>query len=271
MHSALITGSMPGIAASTSDTWLLGSAPNAVEAPENSLDARGDLRVHLEADDDLPVARGAGDEVLALGGLGLSCMGCSFARPRYRRAPSGASGGGLRLGELCERSATASSSDSAAGAIFRRVAVAAGLALEIAAFLQHELVVVDLALDGAAGAEHQLAGVDRAAELTEHDDPVGDDEAFDLAALGDLQLRAAHLPVDRPLDHHWPSSESAPTIVTPRLITSAPLAGRACVPFNSVITQNPRTTPEPRPRGEEMPDRSGPFRAATCGASSSRR
>ncbi len=38
MHSSLITGSMPGMAASTSETWLLGSAPNAVEAPENSFD-----------------------------------------------------------------------------------------------------------------------------------------------------------------------------------------------------------------------------------------
>ncbi len=56
MHSALITGSMPGMAASTSETWLLGSAPNSVEAPENSFDLRGDLRVHLEPDDDLPVA-----------------------------------------------------------------------------------------------------------------------------------------------------------------------------------------------------------------------
>jgi hypothetical protein len=33
----LITGSMPGIAASTSETWVLGSAPNVVGAPENSL------------------------------------------------------------------------------------------------------------------------------------------------------------------------------------------------------------------------------------------
>src|SRR5262245_53554780 len=31
-----MTGSMPGIAASTSETWLFGSPPNAVEAPENS-------------------------------------------------------------------------------------------------------------------------------------------------------------------------------------------------------------------------------------------
>src|SRR5471030_547351 len=29
---------MPGIAASTSETWLLGAPPNSVEAPENSFD-----------------------------------------------------------------------------------------------------------------------------------------------------------------------------------------------------------------------------------------
>src|ERR1700686_3725435 len=33
-----MTGSMPGIAASTIETWLLGSPPNSVEAPENSFD-----------------------------------------------------------------------------------------------------------------------------------------------------------------------------------------------------------------------------------------
>ena len=33
-----ITGSIPGIAASTSETWLLGSPPNSVEAPENSFE-----------------------------------------------------------------------------------------------------------------------------------------------------------------------------------------------------------------------------------------
>src|SRR4030081_3890297 len=38
MHSRLMTGSMPGMAASTSETWELGAPPNAVEAPENSLD-----------------------------------------------------------------------------------------------------------------------------------------------------------------------------------------------------------------------------------------
>ena len=33
----LITGSMPGIAASTRETWVLGSAPKAVGAVEKSL------------------------------------------------------------------------------------------------------------------------------------------------------------------------------------------------------------------------------------------
>src|SRR5438128_6678093 len=33
-----MTGSIPGIAASTSETWLLGSPPKAVEAPENSFE-----------------------------------------------------------------------------------------------------------------------------------------------------------------------------------------------------------------------------------------
>jgi hypothetical protein len=31
-----MTGSMPGMAASTKETWLFGSPPNSVEAPENS-------------------------------------------------------------------------------------------------------------------------------------------------------------------------------------------------------------------------------------------
>ena len=35
-HSSLITGSMPGIAASTSETCEFGSPPKAVEAPEKS-------------------------------------------------------------------------------------------------------------------------------------------------------------------------------------------------------------------------------------------
>ena len=37
-HSSLITGSMPGMAASTSETCELGSPPNAVEAPEKSFE-----------------------------------------------------------------------------------------------------------------------------------------------------------------------------------------------------------------------------------------
>jgi hypothetical protein len=36
-QNSLITGSMPGIAASTKETLALGSAPKAVEAPEKSL------------------------------------------------------------------------------------------------------------------------------------------------------------------------------------------------------------------------------------------
>src|SRR5437899_2492761 len=38
MHASLMTGSMPGMAASTSETCELGSPPNAVEAPEKSFD-----------------------------------------------------------------------------------------------------------------------------------------------------------------------------------------------------------------------------------------
>ena len=36
-HSALMLGSMPGKPASMKETWLFGSAPKAVAAPENSL------------------------------------------------------------------------------------------------------------------------------------------------------------------------------------------------------------------------------------------
>src|ERR1700681_131073 len=38
MQASLMTGNMPGIAASTSETWELGSPPNSVEAPENSFE-----------------------------------------------------------------------------------------------------------------------------------------------------------------------------------------------------------------------------------------
>ena len=37
-HSSLMTGNMPGMAASTSDTWLFCSPPKAVEAPEKSFE-----------------------------------------------------------------------------------------------------------------------------------------------------------------------------------------------------------------------------------------
>jgi hypothetical protein len=38
MHASLMTGNMPGIAASTSETWEFGSPPNSVDAPENSFE-----------------------------------------------------------------------------------------------------------------------------------------------------------------------------------------------------------------------------------------
>ena len=65
MHSRLGTGSIPGIAASTSDTCVFGSAPNVVEAPENSLALDDDLGVDLEADHDLPLAGFAFDQIVA--------------------------------------------------------------------------------------------------------------------------------------------------------------------------------------------------------------
>ncbi len=37
MQPSLMTGSIPGIAASTSETLVFGAAPKAVEAPEKSL------------------------------------------------------------------------------------------------------------------------------------------------------------------------------------------------------------------------------------------
>ena len=37
-HSSLMTGSMPGMAASTSETCEFGGAPKPVEAPENSFE-----------------------------------------------------------------------------------------------------------------------------------------------------------------------------------------------------------------------------------------
>ena len=54
--------------------------------------------------------------------------------------------------------------------------------------------------DRTGRAEHDLVGVDRADELAQHDDLVGHDEPVDHAALGDLQLGAAHLAVDGSLD-----------------------------------------------------------------------
>ena len=50
---------------------------------------RGHLRVHLQADDDLPLARRTFDEVGIGGGLDLVLHGLApFESPRYRRGPS---------------------------------------------------------------------------------------------------------------------------------------------------------------------------------------
>ena len=51
-----MTGSMPGIAASTSETWLFGSPPNSVEAPENSFDFEVTWAWISMPDHDFPVA-----------------------------------------------------------------------------------------------------------------------------------------------------------------------------------------------------------------------
>ena len=78
-HSSLITGSMPGMAASTSETCEFGSPPKAVDAPENNFGLRGDLRMHLHADDDLPVAGRAFDQLRF---LVRRCIHRDFAWPR---------------------------------------------------------------------------------------------------------------------------------------------------------------------------------------------
>ena len=65
MHSRLGTGSMPGIAASTRLTCVLGSAPNVGRRAGEELGVGGDLGVDLEADHDLPLAGGALDAIVA--------------------------------------------------------------------------------------------------------------------------------------------------------------------------------------------------------------
>ena len=65
MHSRFGTGSIPGIAASTSDTCEFGSAPKVVARAGEQLGVRRDLRVHLEADHDLPRTGFALNSVIA--------------------------------------------------------------------------------------------------------------------------------------------------------------------------------------------------------------
>jgi hypothetical protein len=80
-----MTGSMPGMAASTSETLAFGALPNSVEAPEKSLEL------------DFPIAGGAGDEAFLIGGadvdeghfrLLLCCLRCCLGRT-YGQAAQG--------------------------------------------------------------------------------------------------------------------------------------------------------------------------------------
>ena len=80
MHSSLITGSMPGMAASTRLTWLFGSPPNSVEAPENSFDVGGDLRMHLHADHHFPGTGRAFDQIALFGSFLHFNTQCVIAR-----------------------------------------------------------------------------------------------------------------------------------------------------------------------------------------------
>src|SRR5688572_2632835 len=64
-----------------------------------------------------------------------------------------------------------------------------------------------------------------------------------------------------------PSSDKAPMMVTPRLMTSAPFAGRMPAAFNSVITHYPRTTVPPRPRRQVHAGRKWPFSGNPRGSS----
>ncbi len=78
------TGSMPGIAASTRLTCVLGSAPNSVAAPEKSLALRRDLGVHFQADHDLPFAGCALDAIVAHSPPLASAVGAVKPRPAPR-------------------------------------------------------------------------------------------------------------------------------------------------------------------------------------------
>ncbi len=80
-----MTGSMPGMAASTSETFeLLRLVPNSVEAPEKSFAFDSHLRMDFHADDDFPIAGGAGNEAFRIrranvdNGHLMLFGGCSF-------------------------------------------------------------------------------------------------------------------------------------------------------------------------------------------------
>ena len=86
-HSSLITGSMPGIAASTSETLAVGLGAELGRGAREQLRFRGHLGMDFHADDDFPIAGCAGDEVGVL--LGTVLHGSRLLKGRgvrYRRA-----------------------------------------------------------------------------------------------------------------------------------------------------------------------------------------
>ena len=91
-----MTGSMPGIAASTKLTCELGSAPNTVDAPENSLAFDSTWQWTSRPDDDFPRAGGALDQLgpgahaaLHQGcGLAVKFAAVSMARPARNKVAS---------------------------------------------------------------------------------------------------------------------------------------------------------------------------------------
>ncbi len=78
-HSELMTGNMPGMAASTSETWLFGSPPNSVEAPEKSLDLE---TTWAWTSKPITTSQSPVAPLMSLDGDVWVFMACSFVCPR---------------------------------------------------------------------------------------------------------------------------------------------------------------------------------------------
>src|ERR1700733_9963616 len=104
IHSSLITGSMPGMAASTSETCALASPPNSVDAPENNLarDATWAWTSMPMTTSQSPVAPLISLECCAVAFIGVGYP----VRPRAARAVRH-SGGGRNSVSACQRLAAA--------------------------------------------------------------------------------------------------------------------------------------------------------------------